>query len=51
MVKAALRAVFEVVTVGAYLGVVAYCGVRGHARIEGGTRCRRCFERCDGGAS
>lgn len=47
MVKNAVGWIFHVVSVGFYLGTLAWCGIVGHERFEGGTRCRRCFERCE----
>ena len=51
--KRTVGLLFDVVSYGVYFGVVAWCGVVGHRPIEGArlSRCRRCFERCDGGAS
>jgi hypothetical protein len=49
MVKSAIGWAFHAVSVTFYLGTLAWCGVAGHAPIEGARmpRCRRCFERCD----
>lgn len=48
MVKNAIGWAFHAVSVTLYVGTLAWCGLVGHERIEGGWRCRRCFERCGG---